>query len=82
MGLLVRELRTLYEAFVEGRPSPLPKLPVQYADFAVWQTRVVTGGGPETSNWAIGESNWREHRRCWICRLTGHDQPRRAIAVR
>jgi len=31
------ELRTLYEAFSTGQPSPLPELPIQYADFAVWQ---------------------------------------------
>jgi amino acid adenylation domain-containing protein len=31
------ELAPLYEAFVEGKPSPLRELPVQYADFAVWQ---------------------------------------------
>ena len=31
------ELAALYAAFLEGRPSPLPELPVQYADFAVWQ---------------------------------------------
>jgi amino acid adenylation domain-containing protein len=37
LGLLVREVGTLYAAFAEGRPSPLPELPVQYADFAVWQ---------------------------------------------
>ena len=43
MGLLVRELRTLYEAFVEGRPSPLPELPIQYADFAVWQREWLQG---------------------------------------
>ena len=34
MGILVREVGALYQAFVEGRPSPLPELPVQYADFA------------------------------------------------
>ena len=32
-----RELALLYEAFLHGRPSPLPELPIQYADFAVWQ---------------------------------------------
>jgi amino acid adenylation domain-containing protein len=37
MGVLIRELVTLYSAFSEGRPSPLPELPVQYADYAVWQ---------------------------------------------
>lgn len=31
------EMATLYEAFLEGRPSPLPDLPIQYADFVVWQ---------------------------------------------
>ncbi|MBO4208617.1 non-ribosomal peptide synthetase [Micromonospora echinofusca] len=36
-GVLARELHTLYEAFAAGRPSPLPPLPVQYADFAAWQ---------------------------------------------
>ncbi|MEA2604640.1 MAG: hypothetical protein QOF89_5632, partial [Acidobacteriota bacterium] len=37
IGVLVRELSALYSAFVQGRPSPLPELPVQYADFAAWQ---------------------------------------------
>ena len=37
MGVLVRELAALYEAFRQGQPSPLPELPVQYADYAVWQ---------------------------------------------
>ncbi|MFP2913665.1 condensation domain-containing protein, partial [Pyxidicoccus sp. 3LFB2] len=35
-GVLVRELAALYEAFLQGRPSPLPELPVQYADYAAW----------------------------------------------
>src|SRR5258707_9815356 len=33
----VRELTELYRAFSAGQPSPLPPLPLQYADFAVWQ---------------------------------------------
>src|SRR6185369_969547 len=37
MGILVREVAALYAAFAAGLPSPLPELPVQYADFAVWQ---------------------------------------------
>ena len=36
-GVLLRELIALYEAYLKGRPSPLPELPVQYADFAAWQ---------------------------------------------
>ncbi|HYG63434.1 MAG TPA: condensation domain-containing protein, partial [Thermoanaerobaculia bacterium] len=37
LGVLVREITALYAAAVEGRPSPLPELPVQYADYSVWQ---------------------------------------------
>jgi amino acid adenylation domain-containing protein/non-ribosomal peptide synthase protein (TIGR01720 family) len=37
MALLVREISTLYAAFREGRPDPLPPLPVDYGDFALWQ---------------------------------------------
>ena len=36
-GIFERELAALYEAFGAGGPDPLPALPVQYADFAVWQ---------------------------------------------
>jgi amino acid adenylation domain-containing protein len=43
MGVLVREVAALYEAFSNGLPSPLPELPVQYADFAVWQRRLLQG---------------------------------------
>ncbi|HXB57699.1 MAG TPA: amino acid adenylation domain-containing protein [Vicinamibacteria bacterium] len=37
LGVLVRELGVLYEAFRCDRPSPLSALPLQYADFAQWQ---------------------------------------------
>jgi amino acid adenylation domain-containing protein len=37
------ELRTLYECFAAGRPSPLAPLPIQYGDFAVWQRTWLTG---------------------------------------
>ena len=33
----VEELAVLYEAFIAGKPSPLPELPIQYADYAIWQ---------------------------------------------
>ncbi len=32
-----QELGVLYEAFCAGKPSPLPELPIQYGDYAVWQ---------------------------------------------
>jgi len=37
MNVLVRELSALYGAFSQGKPSPLPELPIQYADYTVWQ---------------------------------------------
>ncbi|APF18136.1 amino acid adenylation domain protein [Caldithrix abyssi DSM 13497] len=36
-SVFMREVGALYEAFSKGLPSPLPELPIQYADFAAWQ---------------------------------------------
>jgi hypothetical protein len=43
MGVLTRELAAIHAAFRAGRPSPLPELPLQYADFARWQQRWLAG---------------------------------------
>ena len=43
MGILIQELSRLYPAFCAGTPSPLPELPIQYADFALWQRQWLTG---------------------------------------
>ena len=43
LGVFLRELRALYPAFAAGRPSPLAELPIQYADFAVWQREWLQG---------------------------------------
>jgi amino acid adenylation domain-containing protein len=43
MGILVREVGVLYEAFSKGLPPALPELPVQYADYAVWQREWLNG---------------------------------------
>ncbi|HEX8436630.1 amino acid adenylation domain-containing protein, partial [Archangium sp.] len=37
LGVFVKELAALYEAYSEGKEAALPELPVQYADYAVWQ---------------------------------------------
>ncbi|HYG62355.1 MAG TPA: amino acid adenylation domain-containing protein, partial [Thermoanaerobaculia bacterium] len=42
-GVLLRELKAIYAAFSQGEPSPLPELPVQYADFSVWQRQWLEG---------------------------------------
>ncbi|HEV2735687.1 MAG TPA: condensation domain-containing protein, partial [Longimicrobiaceae bacterium] len=44
MGVLFRELSALYAALSRGQPSPLAPLPVQPADFALWQRRWLAGG--------------------------------------
>ncbi|HYO51945.1 non-ribosomal peptide synthetase, partial [Archangium sp.] len=43
MGLFFNELGALYEAHGRGSPSPLPELPIQYADYAVWQRSWLSG---------------------------------------
>lgn len=43
MGIFLKELESLYQAFTAGEPSPLPELTIQYADFAVWQRQWLTG---------------------------------------
>nr|WP_283099539.1 non-ribosomal peptide synthetase [Pseudomonas sp. MWU15-20650] len=43
MGVLTRELMALYQAFSHGQPDPLPPLPIQYGDFAVWQRLWLSG---------------------------------------
>jgi acyl carrier protein len=43
IGVLIEEMSNLYQAFVEGKPSPLAELPIQYADYAQWQRRILQG---------------------------------------
>jgi amino acid adenylation domain-containing protein/thioester reductase-like protein len=43
IGIFVREVVAIYEAFAQGKPLALPELPIQYADFAVWQQSWLTG---------------------------------------
>jgi Condensation domain len=41
--ILIREIAQLYSAFEAGRPSPLPPLPIQYGDYALWQREWLQG---------------------------------------
>ncbi len=76
LGVLLREVAVLYEAFAAGRPSPLPGLPLQYADFALWQRERLQSPALE------------EHLAFWRQRLAGTppldlpaDRPRPALAA-
>ncbi len=55
-GVLFRDLAASYTALTRGRPPLLPALPIQYADFAVWQRDWLAG--PELERQA---GYWREH---------------------
>ncbi|HEV2149198.1 MAG TPA: condensation domain-containing protein, partial [Longimicrobiaceae bacterium] len=55
MGVLVREVSALYQAFSEGRESPLAPLRVQYPEYALWQRKLLRG---ETLQAQLGW--WRE----------------------
>ncbi|MEO0769074.1 MAG: amino acid adenylation domain-containing protein, partial [Cyanobacteria bacterium J06649_4] len=48
MGVLIQEVSSLYQAFSQGKSSPLPALPIQYADFALWQRQHLNGERLET----------------------------------
>jgi amino acid adenylation domain-containing protein len=48
LGIFIQELSALYPAFATGKSSPLPDLPIQYADFAVWQRQWLSGEVLET----------------------------------
>jgi amino acid adenylation domain-containing protein len=54
-GVLVREVSDLYEAYARGEESPLPELPIQYADYARWQREWLRGEVLESQL-----SYWRE----------------------
>src|SRR5256886_17131587 len=58
MELLQREVSQLYEVFAHGRPSPLPAVPIQYADFACWERAWVRGDGlqRQLAYWRGGRS--------------------------
>ena len=56
VGVLIQELSTLYQAFTQGQPSPLAQLPIQYADFAIWQRQYLTGEILETQI-----DYWKQH---------------------
>src|SRR5438270_2247378 len=57
-GIFMQELGEIYSAYSQGKPSPLPELTIQYADYAAWQRNLLQGKVLENQ---IGY--WREHLR-------------------
>ncbi len=74
MAVLAQELGALYEAFADGKSSPLPELPVQYADFAVWQQGRLQGEVLEKQ-----VSYWKEQLRGVSPLELATDHPRPAM---
>jgi hypothetical protein len=75
LDVIFPELRTLYAAFIEGKPSPLPELPIQYADYAVWQRQWLQGETLENQL-----SYWRKQLQAVPERLDlPTDRPRPAV---
>jgi amino acid adenylation domain-containing protein len=57
-GIFMQELGEIYSAYLQGKPSPLPEITIQYADYAAWQRNFLQGKTLENQ---IGY--WREHLR-------------------
>ncbi|MCU1258786.1 MAG: amino acid adenylation domain protein, partial [Bryobacterales bacterium] len=74
-GVLWKEMGAIYEAFQQQKSSPLPDLPIQYGDYAIWQR-----------NWLRGET-LDKHVEYWRQTLSGAppvlelptDRPRPAV---
>ena len=64
-GILLRDMQAFYEALLTGRPADLPELPIQFADYAIWQENWLKGDGP-----AASLAFWRESLGTNFSRLT------------
>ena len=54
--VLLPEIAAIYNAFAAGAPSPLPEPVYQYADFALWQKRLLDNDSAATGK----KTYWRE----------------------
>ena len=74
MGILLREITALYGQAAGGPPAALPELPIQYADYAVWQQ----GEGSRDFDRAL--AYWRGQLRDLPTLELPTDRPRPAVA--
>ena len=76
-NIFLRELGLFYETFAAGRPAAAPELPVQYADYAIWQRQWIDG---EEARRQL--SYWKEQLSGTIGELVVPcDHPRRSAAA-
>jgi amino acid adenylation domain-containing protein len=54
--IIWRDLSVIYEAFLNNQSYPLPELPIQYADFAIWQQQWLSEQEPEKQL-----QYWKDH---------------------
>ncbi|MDJ0839477.1 MAG: amino acid adenylation domain-containing protein [Acidobacteriota bacterium] len=59
LKLIPRELLTIYQAFVNGMPSPLPEIPVQFIDYTLWR-----------NNW-LASADFQKQLSYWLKQLEG-----------
>lgn len=74
MEVLIRELAILYDAHQRGQPPQLPPMPIQYADFAVWQRQFLQGDVLEKQL-----NYWRSHLSPAVLPSLPTDFPRPAV---
>ena len=62
IGIFFKEFQMLYEAYIKGRRSPLQELPIQYADYSVWQRDLLTGATLDRylTYWKENLKGWEE----------------------
>ena len=66
-GVFWDELNKIWDAFAEGKPSPLPELPIQYADFAVSGAGLVEGASTDQATGILERTTGRNY-----CPSTSH----------
>jgi amino acid adenylation domain-containing protein len=71
-GVFLNEIMALYDAFANRQPSPLPTLPIQYADFAIWQREWLQGEGDHAGSPLQAQlAYWRQQLRGGRANRTG-----------
>ncbi len=75
-GVINRDLMAFYQGHRSGIHPPLPELPIQYADFAVWQRQTLTGEVLESLL-----SYWRSKLKNFSPLLLLTDRPRRTAST-